>query len=106
MRENPEGDPALSVPSVARSGAVLSVFFSWQVHPTLQLYTRKQNSREVFSIHFLLLFSAHSWSLFQFFGKQNVYEPNFANFSGDFQLDTVLNVPTDFQKICFSFFVG
>ena len=53
-----------------------------------------------------LLFPAHSWSLFQFFGKQNVYEPNFANFFGDFQLDIVFNVPNDFQKICFSFFVG
>ena len=33
-----KGDPALSVPSVALSGALLS-FFSWQMHPTPQLYT-------------------------------------------------------------------
>ena len=32
----------------------------------------RRNSREIFSAHF--------WSLFQIFKKQNVYEPNFATF--------------------------
>ena len=68
MRENPEGDPALSVPSVALSGAVLR-FFSWQVRPTPQLYTQTKLSR--------ILFSAFL-ELFQIFKKQNVCEPNFA----------------------------
>ena len=64
------------------------MFLSWQVHPTRN-YRRKQNSREIFPIHFLL---------FQIFGKQNVYEPNFAQFLGDFQLDVLLTVLMNLQK--------
>ena len=42
-----------------------------------------------FPIHFFL---------FQIFGKQNVYEPNFAHFLGDFQLDILLTVLVNLQK--------
>ena len=60
LRENPEGDPALSVPSVALSGAVLGFFRGRCSLP--HNYTRKQNSREIFPAHF--------WSLFRIFGPQ------------------------------------
>ena len=44
------------------------------------------------------LFQAHFWSLFRISGKQIVYEPNFANFFGDFQLDILLTVLMNLQK--------
>ena len=47
------------------------------------------NSRTIFPIHFCL---------FQILGKQNVYEPNFAHFLGDFQLDILLTVLMNLQK--------
>ena len=36
--------------------------------------------------------------LFQIFGKQNVYEPNFARFFDDFQLDILLTVLINLQN--------
>ena len=53
-------------------------------------YTRKQNSCEIFPSTFL--------ECSRFFGK-NVYEPNFAHFSGDFQpailLTVLMNLPKE-----------
>ena len=38
------------------------------------------------------------FGLFQIFGGENVYEPNFAHFLGDFQLDILLSVLMNLQK--------
>ena len=79
------------MPSVALSGAVLSFFFRGRC--TLpRNYTRKQNSHKNFPSTFLEL------SLFQIFGKQNVFEPNFVNFFGDFQLDILHAVLMNLSK--------
>ena len=47
------------------------------------------NSREFFPSSFF-------W--FQIFGRQHVYEPKFAHFLGDFQLDILLTVLMNLQK--------
>ena len=51
-------------------------------------------------------YGTHVWSLFHIFWKQNVYEPNFANFLGHFHFDILLNVIDDFHFCCFISFVG
>ena len=75
---------------VVLSGAVLrffSCFFVADAPP--RNYTRKQNSREIFP--------TTSLEGSGFFEK-NVYEPNFAHCSGDFQLAILLTVLMNLPK--------